>query len=456
MSDAGFEVRITPLLRGVPGQREIDIAGVTQIAIEETTLVEQFADIDVAINLNEGRTGRVTLSMYDPAVAGLGAYEFAVRIGFARPNDQPEVVLFAQSNLTEDYEAGTVTLEIADPAAAKAQHHYIRRGDRGSGGPLSPLLLNIDKHRGRLPMHAESISEFLEAARNTQEQQDREVPVLGLSDVLYGTFNGGAMPDDPMIEFERGQEVWDLISQITRSAIGPDMDPFPGDAWTWPIKRSYAWLALYDPPTDPAAPGPYELGRNLDPVDPDDPQPGEVVFDYGLGLDNVTGLTVTPGRPTTHAHVVDADKQHRETRADAAASEDVGVWTDWIETDFALPRGNDTDTAPLAELAAARIRAYGRPPKFFTLTLRPVDALPAQFGHPEWFSVVTGERIGGQWYLGDYVRVRAERGYRSFSTLARIVGVRLRQEGWNGLPTIEVSMIPAIGGDPGLDPDEGV
>lgn len=468
---AAFEVRITPLLMPVAGEDEAFPEGVEPIPEVDTTVVEQFADVEVSMAINEGRTGRVTLSMHDPIVQDLAPFQQAVWIGFKRPDEElAECVLWGQANVTEDFDAETITLEIADPVF-KAQHHYIGRHDVRINGAPPEDLLNIDLHRGALAMHAWSISDVINAARNLPEQQDRGVPVLGLAELMMSDFGGTpayATADEPerRFEFERGQEVWALIKQIITDINGPDADLPPYFAYTFPLTYAYAALACYDPPTDPESPGAAELGRNLDPADPDAPAEGDVIFELGQGVDNLVNVTVTPERPTTHCHVVDRDKVYRETSADAEASADTGIFVDWIEVDYALPLpppnstagrfrgGPAVDTSLLRARADVQIKMLGRPPKQFTCTMRPSDALTYQFGHPDWAAITGGE--GGHWYLGDYVRVRATRGYRAFTTLARVTGAKLFAQGWNGLPMIEAAMIPAIGGTPGDSEEEDV
>lgn len=445
MPKAEYEVRITPLMRGVTGGADSTAAGATVINEGDTTLVTQFIDLEVDHQLNEPRTGKVVLSIHESVVADLEPFQQAVWIGYKRPLETlSEAILYGQCNVTTDYEAGTVTLDIADPAL-RVQHHYIRRGDDA---------LNVDKNRGRLESHAYSITTILDAARNTPEQQTRGVPVLGIEDA-HGYYSAD-FETAPFIDFERGQECWDLIQQISRSVGGPDYDIHP--LWFFPTTGFYCRLWTYDP-ADPPTPAATALCRNLDPVDPDDLAPGEVVFDYGVGQDNLVGLVEAPSRPTTHVHVLDQPATYRETAADADGSYDTGIFVDWIATDYAIRRPTratpDADPSPLRALAEAHIKAYGRPPKHMTATLRPDDALGFHYGHPEWgFSVPPGtEYIGGEWYIGDLVRVRGIRGERSVNTLQRIVAVRFRYDLEKDLVQIDVDLIPAVGGDPG-DTDE--
>lgn len=429
---AAYEVRITPLLLGIPGGLEGDPDfNVTQIDDESgTTLVPQFLDdgFEVNIAISEPLTATVVIPIDEPCVAGLEPFQQAVRICYSRPGATvPEALIYGPCNVSTDYAAGTVTLTVQDPSQ-RCQHHYIRRGD---------YALNQTNETGFIASNSDSILFLIDAARNTLEQQDRDVPALAFDAFDYGD----GVPDAPFMEVERGQEVWDLCQQIMRSTTGPDVYIAPRSAWGYPF-TAYMELGMYDAMTDPASPVSGELGRNLDPADPDDPQPGEVIFDFGLGLDNLVGLVVAPSHATTHCHAVDADRKYRVTAADAASSAAIGVWVDWIASDYNVVGG---DTAPLQALADARVDAYGVPPKFFTCTLRPDDAQPYHYGHA-FFSADTP----GDFQIGDFVRVRAQRGYRSFSTLARITGAKFRLEG--GLPVLDVDMVPAIAGDAGADP----
>jgi hypothetical protein len=435
---AAYEIRITPLLLGVPDLLETDDFGITVVEEADVTIVTQFLDVEVNIAINEPLTGRVVLPMEAPAngdstvaqpwIADLRPFQQACWIGYKRPgNTVAEGLIYGPCNVTEDFAAGTVTLDVYDPVI-RCQHHYVRRGD---------AALNLTNETGTVASSQSSIETIIDAARNTQEQQDRNVPALALTTGMFGD----GVPDAPLVQFERGQEVWDLCQQIIRSTTGPDLYSAPTDAWEYPLAW-YSELGLYDGMTDPTAPGVNELGRNLDPADPDAPAAGEVVFDYGEINDNLIALNVEPGIAVTHCHVVDADRKYRNSAADAASSALIGVWVRWIATDSKVVGG---DTSPLQALADATVDAYGTPPKFFTCTLRPDDAQPFHYGHRYW-----AVETPGAFQIGDFVRARANRGYRSFSVLARITAAKFSLA--NGLPQVDLSMIPAIPGAAGEDP----
>ncbi len=222
-------------------------------------------------------------------------------------------------------------------------------------------------------------------------------------------------------------------------------------------------MSCYDHPTDPEAPGIGELGRNLTPLILDNPAADRVVFEYGYVGDSLEDLETDPGDPTTHAHVLDADKRFRVTRADISSSNDIGAWVEFIEVDFKVPRDVDSeghefepDLRALEAIASAHVRAYGVPPEFLTCVHRPEAVQARHFGHPGWAAAVPEgiPRTGGQWYIGDYIPVRAKRGFCEMLQLTRVVGATFVMDKETDLPRIIVDLIPAIGGVPGLNADD--
>lgn len=464
-----FEVRVTPLIRGVPGVAE-DAGGLTFIDEADTVLIEQFHGLRVERPLNDGCTGSVKLSMHwahdetvGDAIEALKALQQALWIGFWRPGEYlAEAIFWGQCNVIDDFTAEEVELVGADPYAGKARSHYIRRGDPA---------LNIDKERGSLPAHPYSAYEIFQAARNTPEQQDRSMPAFALADYYMAYFLDPSIDDAAPLEFERGQEVHGLHQLILESFNGPDMDVRPS---FWFPAQFYAYAEHYYSPTNAipvagAVWGGDVLGRNLDPADPDDPQDGEVVFQMGFEgnpdspagtRDNIKGCRVEPGKPITHQHYLDASREYRVTVADADSSYDIGAWVGFNQADFTITkstRAKPADLTALLELAKAVVAAYGVPPDNITIKLRRPDlAGMFQYGHPSWPSTTPSgvERIGGVWYLGDYVRVRARKGRRSLNKLARIVKIIFSQDGSNDLPEVDVELIPAEGGTAGPNTDQ--
>lgn len=464
-----FEVRVTPLIRGQAGHPEDEGGGLTFIDEADTLLIPQFHGLRVERPLNDGCTAKVKLSMHwqhdvtvGDAIEALEALQQALWIGFWRPGEYlAEAIFWGQCNVIDDFAAEEVELVGADPYAGKARSHYIRRGDPA---------LNIDNERGSLPAHAFSTYEIFNAARNTPEQQDREMPAFALHDNYLANFTDPAYEDVGPLEFERGQEVHALHQLILDAFDGPDMDVRPT---FWFPSPHYAYADHYYSPTNDipvagAVWGGDVLGRNLDPADADDPQDGEVIFQMGYEgnpdlpagtRDNIKACRAEPGKPITHQHYLDASREYRVTVADAASSYDIGAWVGFNQADFTITKATrvkPADVTALRELAKAIVRAYGVPPDHITIKLRRPDlAGMFQYGHPIWTTTTPSgiPRTGGVWYLGDFVRVRAKKGRRTLDKLARIVKVIFSQDKANDLPEVDVELIPAEGGTAGANTD---
>ncbi len=453
MGESAYQIHITPLFRGVPDEIEDDITGRSEITEEDLILIPQFGDLEVSpVRIGEGRVAKFKVNMHEPVTAGLKPFQFAVRIGFLRPLEvQYEVIFWGQCNIRRRFKDGYIEFEAHDPLALKAKYHQVRRGD---------VALNVDPERGREPSDINGMYEIFLAAHNTQPQQDREMPCFAFPINIWGNFD--AIEDPPLIGFERFTPVYNLYEQIIKSVYGPDVDATP--QWTLPANQ-YGWIDCYDPITDYESPTPdTELGRNFIPEDPDDPAPGDLIFSFGdvdhPELDNCVDVQIDSERPTTHAHYFDSHRVYRQTAADASSSALVGAWVDAVDAGFEIKRsepGFPADTRPLEYLAEQHVRAYGRPPEHITLVLRPVDApqmASMQFGHPRWTSAMPGVVVGGNWYLGDYGWVRARKGYSEYDGPVKILGVKFIQEGFKGLPIIQVEVVPVITGEPGPNEDE--
>lgn len=456
-TDAAFEVRITPLFKPTVGATAAEVANDTNIvAINEadTILVTQYADLTVEHNHNEGRSGHATISMHDAILDtppfAIEEYACALWIGFRRPGALiAEGILYGQCNVIDNYDdTATVVLEAQDPYLGKATHHYVRRGD---------TVLNVDGERGRINADVFGISAILDAARNTDQQMQREMPAFALGETFDPATTVG-----PPFDLERGQEVAGLCSEIVKQ--GPDIDIVP--SWGWPTK-AYATMYMFKSPGDPASPTAGQLGRNLDPADPDAPAAGDVIFERGIGQSNLVSCNRTPDLPSTHVHVLDESRKYRVTGVDETSSSKVGAFVNWIATQLTVPRPHvhfsflgvrtqvPADTSALQALADAHIKAYGKPPAFVTMTLMPPDTPGMyQYGHPDWAAAM--DDIGGDWYMGDYVRVRATEGFRSFSELMRVKKVTFSTQGWNGLPEVAAEVEPAIGGSLAPGSTDGV
>ncbi len=450
MGLAKYRVWVTPLFKGVPGEDEFNITGRSSITEDMMIELFQFGDVDVQGKIGEGRTANLKVRMSEPIVASLVKYEFAVRIGQVRPTEtEAEIIFWGQSNLKKRFGQAYVEFEAHDPLALKAKYHQVRRGD---------IALNVDPERGRITSDFYGLEDIMRAAHNTPEQQNRMMPCFAFPCGENGIW---PLEDPPLIGYERFTPVSSLVEQILKSAFGPDLDARP--EWNLPSNQ-YGWMDCYDTIIDHTDPDPdLNLGRYLVPVDPDDPQPGEVVYSYGYGegtnLDNCENVDTDPERPATHAHYFDSHRVFRETAADTASSAKVGAWVDAVDAGFEIKRsepGFPADTRPLTYAAESHISAYGVPPEHVTVKLRPADVQPFQIGHPRWTSAIVTEEsvVGGDVYFGDYVYVRARRDNVEFEGDYKIIGIGWKQDGFGGLPYNTLELVPAVGGIPVENNDE--
>lgn len=395
-----FEAQITPLHRASSAFTEASF-----------TPIDQFSDLEVVHPLNDGKSATVVVPITSSVLSGLEPYAFGLRILY---EDRREPVFWGPANIITDFTAGTCTLEGQDPSLRMA-HHYLRRGDPA----IEQTPVETDK--GEILTDHTGIALAVDAAQNVGAQVTRDDPILGLR-----TFNYTGVAGVPII-VERGQECWQVVVDIAKHIMGPDFDM--ETAWS-ADEDAYAWVGTYS-----------DLGTNRTSATPDAPLGGEVVLDYGLGADNLVGVQERPGRPTTHAHVLSGDARYRRSAGDTAASNTTGVYVDWVPLDFNIRNAND---AALKQVADARVEAYGVPPKFLEVQLRPDAVIGYSYGHPN-FSRPVGSRAPTH-YLGDRVTVRAQRGYRDYNGPARIVEVRLTQPGPQGPAVTQLKLVPTVGG----------
>lgn len=406
-----FVVQITPLIRPNTVMTTANIVTVTQ-----------FSDLNVAHPKSGAKTATVTLSMHDPAVAALKPYAFALRVLY---EDRKEPVFWGQCNISDDYENETCVLEAQDPSL-RMMHHYLRRGDAAlAGGFFNP---SSEADKGTINADSAGMKLCIDAAQNIDTQDARNDPSLGL---IASTARVTA-PRTAPIDVERGQECWQVLMDIASAVLGPDFDMETPSGLT-----NYAELATY-----------ASMGTDRTTTTPGTPGTGKVVFDFGVGADNILGPTVRPGRPTTHAHVLSEDAAYRETAANTAASANTGGFIDWVRTGFTVAASGDTSV--LSEVALARVRNYGEPPKFTEIVLRPDAVSNHNYGRPS-FTRPAGTRAP-TFYVGDYVTVRAVRGQRSFTLDVQITDVHLTWPGAQGPALTVLKLIPVGAG--GIANDE--
>jgi len=388
-----FIVAVTPVLR----QAE-------DITFDDYLLPTQFSDVTVTHPHNDGRTASVKLSMYDPIVSDLRPYEHALRIWYARPNQEDtECIFWGQTNVLEDYEAGTVQLDAQD-ASIRYQHHYLRLGDEALNDPKNNKAGHIYADDRGIQMLVDASFPF------SAEAPSPTTPLPGA--ILIPN----SLDDERKIGVERGQELWEILMSMVTAIGGPDIDLWPNQSITgvYEETKAYVFMMTFE-----------HLGTHRE---------NEVFFEYGYERDNVQNVTVAPDHPTTRAVVVDEGQHWRVSQFAPFRNKAMGQWEEWVTWDHKV-KGGDTDV--LEKTAESRLRAHAGPPKQIEFTLRPDIGQRYFYGHPD-ADVVTP----GDFYIADWVKVKAIRGYRHFSGTYQIVAVELTQSGPRAPIVTKLTVIP--------------
>lgn len=362
-----------------PPRRTLDIL-ITSLIYGETPAVvlanvSQYTDAEITIPYLRERTAKVTLSVFDRALAemlenagGLRAYEHCL---FVRYLGQP--VFWGPIVTPEwDLEQATVTLNAVDPSV-RLQHHYLRLGDDA---------LNSDNgFDGSLPVDHRGLRKLRDAAFVTGPQAALGIPDIGIED---GT--NDCTESDLRLRVTRGDEVWAQMIELASVPGRPDFELEPLDISDRPL--SYCRLNTYE-------------SQGTD-------RTGEIVWHCGFGADNVANVSWSPGgKVVTQSTVTSQDAQHRSTILAPTVAQAIGVYSSWNARDF---NGNDDEV--FAAYATGEVQAYAPPPNYLKVTLRRD----------------TPHRYGGAYVIGDTIRVCAKRGFMHSGDIdAAVVQVTLRQ-----------------------------
>lgn len=374
----GFTIQITGIYEGIT-------AG---LAVNYGTLT-QYEDAEVNIPINDARTARVKISLYDPLVQEVIAYMRMLRIYYG------STLVFWGPITEPQFQLGDATCSIAavDPSI-RLQNHFIRYGDDAE------KKTETNGFDGKVPVDYRGMRMIRDAANNTPEQDLRAVPPLG---ILNGSANTPQGP--PRLTFERSMNVWDAMKEVADHDPGPDFQLRPSTAEL----GAYCFLDCFNKQgTDRSA---------------------TVIFQGGWGLDNLDDMTYTPGgKLITHAHVLSSDGLMRVTTTDIASSHDRGVYVEWEATDYPVTDLDDIDV--LAERGAVWIDAYGVPPDYHTITPR----------------LNSGYVYGTSYGIGDYVSSSIRRGYLNKDMTGRVTAVTLKQEAQSGMVREAITIVPDTSG----------
>lgn len=288
----------------------------------------------------------------------------------------------------------------------RCEAHFLVAGDLSIG---TQVINAAHKYKSSIPVDHRGLRLLRDAAENKAGQ---DYPPLGIKN---GTNTVSDSTEE--IELELGQQILRGMEDVISNSFGPEMIEVPLNIRTPGVAPYYAQMD-----TAPT------LGTN---------RSDSVKFYGGYSLDNVDDVIYTPGgKIVTHAHAVDRDGVHRETRVDVDSARENGVWVDWEAVDYQTTDANE-DAVLGDGVAQTVVDHYGRPPKFADVILKKDDELGAvrqkywmeHFEHGDFVTV--GVKKGGMYLPED--------GYR-------IINVGLHQENQDVGVRQRITIVPDVTG----------
>jgi hypothetical protein len=358
---------------------------------EEFVTLDQWSDLSVTRVINDTSTARVTISQYNDIAGDLNPFAFALKIYYG-----DELVFWAPANIEDNFDDGTCLISSGD--LQQLEHHYARIGDE-----ILTILDNDTGLRdtGYITPDWFGLNGLLICSYNTPEQDTDNWPPPG---IVMGD-NFATIDTNANIKIERGQEVLSAMKSMTEPIAGVDFLARPLDT----SAPQYCQIDVYDQIFEDKS--------------------DDIHLAWGTTGDNLTGLSVSPLFPKTVVHVLDQPPLHRQTQVNTDAAEAIGSWVDWEATDIGV---KDDDVQPLIDVGAAIAKVYGFPLKAVSATMRPDAAQTSFYGFTH------------DYVVGDILSVEGVRGNRSISGKHQITQVELTQQGWRGLPTTNLTLVPWV------------
>lgn len=419
-----FEVEITTLRGFILATTRSDRAG-TAPGGGNPVQIKNYSGVEVEIPISDSRTARATFSLFEQVteklafqgasdgtqtwtVAALGRM---LRV-YYRTADEVKPVFWGPILMqTCSFKTGTVEVNAVDPTL-RLKHHYANYSD-DMVGPVGGPVPNS-------PLDYRTVRELVEAAQNLPAQNN--YPPLG---ILSTGFNDAPTAAGSTIKVERGDNIWDRITEIKDARYGPDIEFEPRDSLgvaqtddlggTWPY---YCQLNTYE-----------KQGTD---------RSGTVIFIYSDSEDaTLEDLTWEPSGDIVRNQVTivtqgtDSTPGQRVFGHDLSAWKDVGIFAAWEN-----PEGGNAGAASDAALqdwAADFVHAQARPPQFLTI----MPKLQSGSSPPPF-------RYRAPYKVGDEVQVLGDKGYRSVDEVARITKVTLKQADQAGNVREELELVPKV------------
>lgn len=380
----------------------------TAIDGPQIATITDYSQCEVEVPINDGRTARVTCSLYNEGVADIVKDGAALKVFlkiryygipvFWGPLTRPRI----------DFPSGTIELPARD-LSLRLERTFLRNGDYA-------VDTGYDVGGGT------GMWQLLEAARLAGTAWETHTPAIPDLSIAEGfTDYGGTFPTTSTKAL-RGDNLWQKILDFSESRAGPDFEIRPIDEQYNPNGSD-----LHDPVTD---------WRNVSEFNvydrQGDPDKWETLrFHHGFGRDNAE-VTWEQGGDQVVNYVVAVggdDNTLRKFARNVTSWEEVGIYQAW-------DAGASNDADVLEYRAHSTVKAYSRAPNYFTVAPRN-DPPTARFAY----------RYMQDFEVGDAVLVAAKRSGVFFEETGRITKVTLTLDEDSGLVQQALEVVPDVADD---------
>jgi hypothetical protein len=370
--------------------------------------IQQFHNLEVVDQLNDSRTAKFVMSMYDPYAKLIQPLKHLVSITYG-----PSLIFIGHiGRPVFDYDNGTVQIAAHDPTI-KLKNHFHRWGD---------IVVDIG-----YPLDGHGYRRMVESATPMETQVDRGIPGAGILWGVNDATNQGPRPThDPPLDSEglwrrcvRGSNVWGMLQDAAQVVGAPDFR-------FRPVDNEHQGV------TGEVPPGFFCEFDTSDRIGDDTAY--RIVFDHNFGRRNAQNIIHEPDGFSVRNYWVSVYPGGERSSTDSARRALYHSESSWME--YGIMMGWESSGQPdsqklLAAKAKAWVQAYSVPPNFFRV-------IPN----------IDGNNVpvyGQDYFTGDSLTARAKKGVCTFEATGRIIQTTIKQVDASGNTKVELDCVPAVG-----------
>jgi hypothetical protein len=368
--------------------------------------------LEVTDPLNDSRTARLTLSLYDKAAR------------HARPLDRVLAVTYGPYLIfkgpilqaSTDYANGTVTINAHD-ATIRLKHHYHRYGDVACDS--------------QYPVDGRGVRWLTESALPTATEMADDMPPNG---ILWGhdTTTHEPATDEGIWRgpVKPGTNVWESLGNLTqvfRPPLTEGGPPLGIDFRFRPVDKDH--LGVYGA----TIPGFFCELDTADRLGAD--KHDTLILEHGQGTDNAENVMHEPDGDVVRNRATIVYPGGQKNRSDPerhATANATGSQHDYGLLEAYESSGQQKDTKTILKAKAKDIvQAYARPPDFFTVSPR-MSHYPDVPTYP------------GDYKVGDTITARARKGNRQVELVGRIISATVAAVDQAGNSRVTLECVPDL------------